>query len=108
MLERVKNALIDSFVGAIAVAWLFAEGIMSVVGSFTSPLTRWLLDRMRWRESPTFSHAFGSPPQFPFEMAIPQLIGAVLLLVLAYLLFRWLYLGPPEKPRLEGTEGEAA
>lgn len=107
MVDRMKKALIDSFVGAIAVAWLFAEGIMSLVASFTAPLSNWLIERMRWQQSPAFSRAFENQPPFPFAMAIPQLIAAVLFLVVAYLLFRWLFLAPCEKERLEGTEKQA-
>jgi hypothetical protein len=104
MLERVKKAFVESFVGAIAVAWLFAAGIMNFVSSFTSPLDDWLLNRMRWHDSPAYSRALSAPQRIHYELAIPRLIEASLILIVAYLFFRWLYLEPSQTEPLDGTE----
>lgn len=94
MLDRVKSALIESYVGVIAVGWLLAEGTARLVTSFTTPLTEWMINRMRQQDTPGFHSLYGPQPHFLFQLMIPQLIAAVLLLLVGLLLLRWLYLSP--------------
>jgi len=42
MFKRLKRALVESFVGAIALGWLFAQGIIHFVGVFSSPVAAWI------------------------------------------------------------------
>jgi fructose-specific phosphotransferase system IIC component len=104
MRERIKSALVDSFVGAIAVGWLFAEGVARFVTSFTTPLTEWIIEQMRYQQMPRFSRPIAFRPQFPFQIMIPQLIAGALLILIAYLLLRWLYFEPSEKQNSEQTQ----
>jgi len=39
---RLKQALIESYVGAIALGYLFAQGILHFVTIFASPVAGWL------------------------------------------------------------------
>jgi mannose/fructose/N-acetylgalactosamine-specific phosphotransferase system component IID len=92
MLERIKKALVESFVGAIVVGVLIANGIVNLVTSITTPLTEWVNLRFQEQQSSTFF-----PPQylqFLLRHLIQQLIGAALFLLIAFLLLRWLYIEP--------------
>jgi hypothetical protein len=80
MLKRLKTALIDSFVGAIAIGWLFATGIREFVDMINSPYFYWKLIY------PQFS-----PPVRPLQLALSNLIASAFLLLIAYGLLRWLY-----------------
>jgi hypothetical protein len=93
MLERLKKALVESFVGAIALGWIFAQGISHFAGMFVAPLSRWLMHK-EYR-------GFPGMPQFPqgfsLQDALPELLRSVALLVLGYFLLRWLYFKPLEE-----------
>jgi hypothetical protein len=96
MLDQLKTALVDSFVGAIAVGWLFAQGIVSFCGIFTVPLQFWFqMQNRQYMSGMTFS------PSFPVDMAIPSLLTALLLLVVAFVLLRWLYYPAAIEPDCE-------
>jgi len=98
MLDRLKIALVDSFAGAIAIGFLFAEGIQRVAYIFSEPVIRWLLQWSQMHRNSQFPvpYQYQGPPRFPLEMAIPQLFTALFLLGASYILLRWLYFPPPE------------
>ena len=96
-LAGMRTALVDSFVGAIATGWLFAEGIGHFASIFTMPLTTWLQQRMLYQLNRASSPIFPDHPHFPVELAIPQLLSSLLLLLIAYGMLRWLYFPPVEK-----------
>jgi nitric oxide reductase large subunit len=93
MLERVKTALVDSFVGAIAIGLLLSQGISQIVRVAVNPITVWLQQR-QYSES----YPVGAPRAVPsLESMLPQLLMSVLLLLIAYGLLRWLYFPYVEK-----------
>ena len=93
MLEQVKSALVDSFVGAIAVGLLLFSGISQMLGAVINPITVWLLQRQYPENYPA-----GLPRPMPtLGSMLPELIRAALLLLIAYALLRWLYFPAPEK-----------
>lgn len=97
MLKQIKTALVKSFVGAIAVGWLFAETINRFITSLTAPLANWwTMLRAQQQNSSGYSGILPPRPNFPFEIALSQLIGAALLLLITSLLFRWLFLEVPD------------
>jgi hypothetical protein len=108
MLDRLKIALVDSFAGAIAIGFLFAEGIQRVAYIFSEPVTQWLLQRFREQQFSRNVFAYQGGPRFPFEMAIPQLFTALFLLGASYVLLRWLYFPPTEKQDQDRETGGAA
>lgn len=95
MPDRIKKALVESFIGAIAIAWLFAEGITHLVTGLTTPLGMWMTERLRQQSNPGYSGILTPRLEFPIALAVPQLIAGALLLLIAWLLFRWLYLDVP-------------
>ena len=42
MLNRIKRALVESFVGAIALGYVLAQTIMHFVNIFASPIAGWV------------------------------------------------------------------
>jgi hypothetical protein len=99
MLERMRTALVESYVGAIVTGWLLADGLTRVAGIFTTPIFSWVTQR-EFRTMTPFSHPARS---FPFQAALPDAIGSALLLLMGYGLLRWLYY-----PRAEGEPAAEA
>jgi len=95
MLERLRSALVKSYVGAIAIGWLVAQGFTDVSSIFAAPLTAWITQRLSSEDSGIFRVPHN--PAVPYWMAVPPLIRAVLLLLIAFLLLRWLYFEPAQK-----------
>ncbi len=93
MLERMKQAIVESFVGAIALGWLLAEGIMHFVGIFTSPVAGWIT-RSQYRE---FSQGALAAAGFSLKDALPEALRSFVLLIVWYVLLRWLYFKPVSK-----------
>src|SRR5580658_4464114 len=87
MLDRLRRTLVESFVGAIALGYLFAETILSFASIFSVPVGTWA-ERKSFRE--LLGHTSKSG-HFPFEAAAPGLVRFLVLLVVWYVLFRWLY-----------------
>ena len=45
MFERLKKSLVDSFVGAIALGFVFAQGILHFASMFSAPFNGWIMRR---------------------------------------------------------------
>ena len=90
MLNRLKQALVESYVGAIALGYLLAQTILHFVGVFTSPVTGWFTQN-------TYRGALASagvPARSSLQYALPEVIRFVVLLAIWYGLLRWLYFKP--------------
>jgi predicted Kef-type K+ transport protein len=92
MLKRLRRALVESFVGAIALGWLFAEAIIHFAWILGSPVATWLA-RRDGLSNPTASSA-----TLHFQTALPELIKFVTQLFVGYALLRWLYYKPLDLP----------
>ena len=80
MFERLKKALVDSFVEAIALGWIFAQRILHFTDVFSAPFANWIMRR----EYPGFlDHVTGST-SFSLQYALPELARSVCLLALGY------------------------
>jgi hypothetical protein len=90
MFRRFKSALVKSFVGAVGLGWIFAEGISRFASIFSAPISRWLA-RREYSELVNHGQAAFSP-----QDALPELTQAFVLLLIGYLLLRWLYYKPLE------------
>lgn len=104
MLERMKSALVDSYVGAILVGWLFAEGIERLLTSIVTPLTEWGVERILQQLSPGTFGILGSPARYPTEFTVSQLITGALILLIAFYLLHWLYFPATENRDQEQTQ----
>jgi hypothetical protein len=101
MLEKLKNTLVESFVGVIALGWLFAQGIMHFAYVFTAPLAGWISSREYFAMT-----ARTTSPGYWFRDSLLELARSFSLLLLGYVLLRWLYFGHRAKKKLESTPGQ--
>jgi hypothetical protein len=85
MLERLRNVLVSSFVGAIALGWVFAQGLLHFAYVFSAPVSAWLTRREY--------HGImnGVTPIFSLRDALPEIAKSISLLLIGYTLLRWLY-----------------
>jgi hypothetical protein len=95
LLDRLKRNLVESFVGAICLGYLFAQGLIHLAYVLVVPIADWI-SRKEYR-------ALTSAPEistrFRLQGALPELARAISLLLLGYILLRWLYFKPvTEKP----------
>ncbi len=105
MFKRLKQALTESYIGAIALGWLLAQDITQFAGIFATPVGEWVSQK----EYPGLRAQTGGPPGLSFELGLPELIRFVLILAIWYGLVRWLYFNSPDKQTSEPpTGGQAA
>jgi|SRR5664279_1678071 len=97
MLERLKKALVNSFVGAIGLGWLLAQGILHFASVFSAPISEWLVRREYRGVTDRATAQIG----FSLQDALPELVKSLSLLLLGYLLLRWLYFKPLEQQTAE-------
>jgi len=90
MLERLKRVLVESFVGAIALGYLFAQGILHFANVFSAPVAAYLMRR----EYRGIMERTTAPTGFSFQDALPELARSCALLLVGYVLLRWLYFKP--------------
>lgn len=93
MFRKLKKVLVETFIGAIGLGWLFAYGILCLADVFSAPFTRWLA---RTEYAGTLSR-----PDLPagplLRDSLPSLFKFVCIFVVWYLLVRWLYYKPVPK-----------
>ena len=96
MLERLRSALVNSFVGAIALGWVFAQAILHFAYVFSAPVAGWLTRREY--------HGMVDRVNAGFSLhdALPDLAKSVSLLIVGYVLLRWLYYKTPQARLSDG------
>lgn len=95
MFKRLKQTMVESYVGAIALGWLFAQGVLHFAYIFAAPVAGWA-SRRTYLSLGILGHS--TPVQgLLFRDALPELARAFFLLLLWYLLLRWLYFKPVAK-----------
>ncbi len=97
MFNRLKRALVESYVGAIALGYLFAQGILHFVNIFASPVAGWVSRKEYGGLVPHTSPLVG----FSLQDALPELVRFFFLLLVWYVLLRWLYFTPLKKETSE-------
>jgi hypothetical protein len=91
MLNRLRKVLVESFVGAIALGWMLAGIVTHFVSIFATPVANWIgrseyRDVLRTGNYPTAG--------FSLQDALPEVIRFIVLLIVWYVLVRWLYFQP--------------
>lgn len=92
MFERLKGAVVKSYVGAIALGYLLAQCILHFVNIFAAPVAGWV-SRNDYRAIIPGGAALRG---FSLKDALPDLSRFVVLFVVWYVLLRWLYFTPPK------------
>lgn len=105
MFDRAKKALVESYVGAIALGYMFAQGVLHFVNIFASPVATWVSRRQYSGLVPGAS----VPAGFPWDASLPEAIRFFLLSFVWSLLLHWLYFKPlnaqSSQPDTSGREG---
>ena len=85
MLRRLRKVLVNSFVSAIALGFLFSQGILHFAYVFSAPVAGWLSRR-------EYHGMLGAATSgFSLQDALPELVKSVSLLLIGYVLLLWLY-----------------
>lgn len=92
MFKRLKRALVESFIGAIALGYLLAQCILHFVNIFASPIAGWVSRNDYRAIIPGGATLVG----FSLKDALPDLTRFAVLFLVWYLLVRWLYFTPPK------------
>ena len=99
MLDRLNSALVDSYVGAVALGYLLAQCVLHFANVFANPVAGWIT---RGEYKDVVTH--GMPMVgFTFKDGLPELVRFVLLLAVWFVLVRWLYLTPLKQGALVQT-----
>ena len=102
MLDRLKSALVDSYVGAVALGYMLAQCILHFANVFANPIAGWIT-RGEYRD--VITH--GAPmPGFTFKDGLPELVRFVLLLAVWLVLVRWLYFTSPTQHALPISDAD--
>lgn len=88
MFSRLKRSLVESYVGALALGWIFAYAILDFVSIFTAPLASWVT-RAEFR-----TMLVPDPTSLLLRVSLPYVVASPALFLLGYLLLRWLYFAP--------------
>jgi len=99
MFDRLKRALVESYVGAIALGWLFAQGLIHFANIFAAPVAVWIARKEYARLTASAAASAGSWRQD----ALPELVRSFSLLLIWYVLMRWLYYKPLKTKTLDPT-----
>jgi hypothetical protein len=70
MFERLKQSVVESYVGAIALGWLLAQSLVHFASIFTAPVAGCILRR----EYRGIHRIYNSPASFLLQDAVPELI----------------------------------
>ncbi|HEY1472431.1 MAG TPA: hypothetical protein VGF61_25565 [Candidatus Acidoferrum sp.] len=99
MLDRLKSALVDSYVGAVALGYMLAQCVLHFANVFAYPIAGWIT-RDQYKDVVTH----GTPMVgFTFRDGLPELVRFALLLAVWFVLLRWLYLTPLKQDALVST-----
>lgn len=98
MLDPLRRALVESYVGAVGLGYSLAQLILHFVNIFASPVAGWLA-RKEYRGLTSNP----SPTGFSLRDALPETVRFLFLLAAWFALLRWLYM--PKKPATS-TEAE--
>jgi hypothetical protein len=101
VLERLKRALIDTFVGAVGLGYLLALAIVAFINMFTAPIQFWAVRRYTAELIPGLAQR--PAPSFHISDALPEVAEFLALALVWYLLFRWLYFKPFDRPASEAS-----
>jgi hypothetical protein len=93
MADRLKRVLVESFIGAIALGYVLAEVVFYFVNIFTSPFSAWATGSLYRAIAPGTAASSASY----LRAAVSPAVAFVLLLLVWYLILRWLYFTPFKK-----------
>jgi nitric oxide reductase large subunit len=99
MFDRFKHAVVESFVGAVALGFILGDVILEFVEVFASPVSSWV-SRTQYR---ALTPHTATVPGFSLRDALPHAVRFFLLLLVWFVLLRWLYFKPLKKETSESV-----
>ena len=93
MPKRLKKALVESYVGAIAIGWTIADSATELANALGTPITTAIRQHM-------VQQIVGVTPTrepIDWKLSLPGIMSAIILLAVAYGLLRWLYYPSPQE-----------
>ncbi|HEV2491059.1 MAG TPA: hypothetical protein VGT03_14735 [Candidatus Acidoferrales bacterium] len=100
MLDKLKRALVESYIGAIALGYVLAQAILYFMLTIVSPFTAWL-SHAYFKDVPSRP----TPADLPFYNALVDLASFVSLTLLWFVLMYWLYVKPGRSAKSEPVSG---
>jgi hypothetical protein len=91
MFRRLKTALVDSFVGAIAAGYLLAEALENIGYAFAAPFSHWMSERALQLAS----YSTAERPSLSLSAGLTSLLLGSIYLLISLVLVRWLYFDYP-------------
>lgn len=91
MADLLKKALVESYVGVVAIGWMIADAAVRIASALQAPILTGFRQHLA-------SEMVGlKPTREPIEwqLVYPDLISAAILLAFSYGLLRWLYYAKP-------------
>jgi hypothetical protein len=103
-MQKIREILLYEYIGAIAIGFMLAQAAGYVITGLIQLLTFYFESRN------SALTGFGPTRHFSWEVSVlPSLVGAFLLLLVAYLLLRWLYFAKePTTPAEEASSTAAS
>src|ERR1035437_8126808 len=102
MFPELKKALVDSYVGAIALGYLLAEGAQQIIFVFTAPFSQWVAQKEFQWMIPQSAHESG----LSIRSSLPHLVHGIFFIFIGLALLRWLYY--PAKVKVPKVPDSAA
>jgi len=99
MFEQLKRTLVESYVGAIALGWLFAQALVHFANIFAAPVASWIARNEYGR----LTGGAAVSARFCLRQALPELVSSFSLLVIWYVLMRWVYFKPLKTKTVDAT-----
>lgn len=100
MFDQLRRGLVESYVGAFALGYLFAQGVLHFVNIFASPVAGWVSRKQYGQFVPRTE----APAGFSLQDALPELVRFFLLLLVWLVLMRWLYFKPLKQETPEPSQ----
>jgi hypothetical protein len=91
MLDWLKRALVDSYVGAVGLGYLLSQCVLHFVNIFAMPVVQWVARDQYHAIVPRLGSSGFSPKD-----ALPDLVKFVVMLLVWLVLLRWLYFAAPQ------------
>jgi len=100
LMKRIREILLNEYIGAITIGLLLAQALGGVISTILQPMITYLENRSR--PASIFAPA---PSIFNWPSLIINIISIILHLLVAFLLFTWLYgrSVPPSVPAAESA-----
>ena len=98
-MNELKQILLNQYIGAIVIAFLWAQTVISLVQVVTQPIEMLIIKIL---DQSNYSQMFGQPSfKLNWALTLAGMLYAAALFVAGYLLAMWIYAQPKTSPTTE-------